>query len=199
MPTNKQRVFIAEYLKDFNATQAAIRAGYSKKTARAIGHENLTKPDISEEIKAAIEERQMGADEALSLMADIARGDMADLMDVTSVGWALDMAKAQERGKTKLIKKVKQTTITKIGRKQDDDDEERTYLEIELYPADAAIRDILKVHGRLVDRKDITTNGEPIGINGEQYNRAISSFADAVRDSVFGQTTKEASEVDATE
>ena len=41
--TDKQAAFVREYLIDLNATQAAIRAGYSEKTARAIGHENLGK------------------------------------------------------------------------------------------------------------------------------------------------------------
>lgn len=50
----KQQRFVDEYLIDLNATQAAIRAGYSQKTAKAIGHENLTKPDIA----AAIAEGQ---------------------------------------------------------------------------------------------------------------------------------------------
>jgi phage terminase small subunit len=45
--TPKQRRFVAEYLVDLNATQAAIRAGYSTRTARAQGSENLTKPDIA--------------------------------------------------------------------------------------------------------------------------------------------------------
>lgn len=44
--TPKENLFVAEYLKDFNAAQAAIRAGYSKKTARNIACENLTKPHI---------------------------------------------------------------------------------------------------------------------------------------------------------
>lgn len=52
--TPKQRQFVEEYLIDLNGTKAAIRAGYSVKTARAIGNENLTKPDIA----AAIEEAQ---------------------------------------------------------------------------------------------------------------------------------------------
>ena len=39
--THKQRAFVSEYLKDFNATVAARRAGYSPKTASSIGHENL--------------------------------------------------------------------------------------------------------------------------------------------------------------
>jgi phage terminase small subunit len=50
--TPKQKRFVEEYLVDLNATQAAIRAGYSAKTAYAIGEENLRKP----EIKAAVDE-----------------------------------------------------------------------------------------------------------------------------------------------
>jgi len=53
--TEKQRLFCIEYLKDFNATQAAIRTGYSKKTATAIGVENLTKPIIQTEISSQVE------------------------------------------------------------------------------------------------------------------------------------------------
>ncbi len=45
--TPKQRRFVEEYPIDLNATQAAIRAGYSAKTAYSIGHENLSKPEIA--------------------------------------------------------------------------------------------------------------------------------------------------------
>lgn len=58
--TTKQERFVEEYLVDFNATQAAIRAGYSKRTARSVGAENLTKPDIAaalEKARAAMAER----------------------------------------------------------------------------------------------------------------------------------------------
>ena len=48
--TAKQEKFCLEYLIDLNATQAAIRAGYSKKTSFTIGHENLKKPYIAERI-----------------------------------------------------------------------------------------------------------------------------------------------------
>ncbi len=58
----KQARFVAEYLKDLNATQAAIRAGYSARTARAIGHENLTKPDIAAAIAAATQKQLAGAE-----------------------------------------------------------------------------------------------------------------------------------------
>lgn len=48
--TPKQERFVDEYLIDLNATQAAIRAGYSEKTAGSIGSENLQKPEIAAEI-----------------------------------------------------------------------------------------------------------------------------------------------------
>lgn len=55
--TLKQSEFIKEYLIDLNATQAAIRAGYSERTAHAIGQENLTKPSIKAMINLELEKR----------------------------------------------------------------------------------------------------------------------------------------------
>jgi phage terminase small subunit len=49
--TTKQRQFALEYMLDFNATQAAIRAGYSKKTARQQGQRLLTNVDIQAELR----------------------------------------------------------------------------------------------------------------------------------------------------
>ena len=73
----KQERFVAEYLVDLNATQAAIRAGYSEKTAKAIGSENLTKPDIAK----AIEEAQQKAQERIEYTADDWRRDVMRLAE----------------------------------------------------------------------------------------------------------------------
>ncbi|HAM49507.1 MAG TPA: terminase small subunit [Nitrospiraceae bacterium] len=62
--TPKERLFVAEYLKYFNATKAASEAGYSKKSARAIGAENLTKPHIIEALaksRQSLEKREEDA------------------------------------------------------------------------------------------------------------------------------------------
>ena len=81
--TAKQHRFIQEYLLDLNATQAAIRAGYSAKTARQVGAENLTKPVIAAaifEAKADRSERtKVDSDWVLSRLADEADADIADL------------------------------------------------------------------------------------------------------------------------
>lgn len=55
--TAKQEAFCREYLIDLNATQAAIRAGYSEKTARSVASENLSKPDIADYICILRKER----------------------------------------------------------------------------------------------------------------------------------------------
>lgn len=55
--TKKQKRFVEEYLIDLNATQAAIRAGYSPETAYSIGSENLKKPEIRARIEEAMAER----------------------------------------------------------------------------------------------------------------------------------------------
>lgn len=55
--TAKQKRFVEEYLIDLNATQAAIRAGYSPNTAYSIGNENLNKPEIRARIDKAMAEQ----------------------------------------------------------------------------------------------------------------------------------------------
>jgi phage terminase small subunit len=67
--TNKQKQFVLEYLKDLNATQAAIRAGYSENSAESIGFENLQKPKIAKAIQKEMDKRservKIDADEVL--------------------------------------------------------------------------------------------------------------------------------------
>ncbi|APE31795.1 hypothetical protein BOX17_13040 [Halomonas aestuarii] len=55
--TPKKARFVDEYLIDLNANQAAIRAGYSEKTARQVGAENLSKPDIAAAIDDPVQKR----------------------------------------------------------------------------------------------------------------------------------------------
>lgn len=165
--TNKQRVFIDEYLRDFNATQAAIRAGYSEKTARAIGHENLTKPDIATEIQQRLDEKRVSADEALQLLSDMARGDLGEFMDVSQMGFQLKLLDEDgSRKNTRVIRKIKQKTTTFIAKKESDEDREVHEVELELYDAQAAIDKILRVAGKYQNNVDITSGGEVIKVVG---------------------------------
>jgi phage terminase small subunit len=73
--TDKQERFCDEYLIDLNATQAAIRAGYSEKTAHSIGNENLIKPEIQERIR----EKQKEIQERNKITADMVVQELANV------------------------------------------------------------------------------------------------------------------------
>ena len=147
-PLNKaQQVFVSEYLKLFNATEAYLVAYPKSKrdSARANAARLIAEDSVKAEIEARLKEIHMSADEALKLMADIARGDITEF--ITPLG-NLDIDLLKASGKGRLVKKIKQKTVTKIGKGKEDEDTEVLDTEIELYPADAALDKILKIHGK---------------------------------------------------
>lgn len=83
--TDKQRRFVEEYLRDLNATQAAIRTGYSKKTAASQGERLLRNAEISAAVRNAQEERsrrtKIDADYVLNRLAEIDQLDLLDIMN----------------------------------------------------------------------------------------------------------------------
>lgn len=83
--TQKQKRFIEEYLIDLNATQAAIRAGYSPDTAQQTGSENLSKPVIRAQIDRAMAERSkrtgVNAERVIQELAKIAFVNAAEVID----------------------------------------------------------------------------------------------------------------------
>lgn len=159
--TDKQRAFIANYLRCFNATDAAKRAGYSARTANEQGSRLLANASIRAEIDRILNERMMGAQEVLDRMSDIGRADVADLMAVSDRGFSLDMSAAKALGLTKLIKRVKQKTT--IYHEKGGDDREETILEVELYDAQSALVTMGKQHGLFttkVELRDLTAKND---------------------------------------
>lgn len=86
--TKKQKLFVEEYLIDLNATQAAIRAGYSPASARQIADENMSKPDIKNAIEKALAERSkrtgINADRIIQELAKIAFLNPSSVIDGAS-------------------------------------------------------------------------------------------------------------------
>jgi phage terminase small subunit len=164
----RQQDFCRRFASCFNVTEAAKGSGYSEKSAYSIGSENLKKPEIAAEIKRLIAENVMGDDEVRTRLADIARGDIADLMAIGSTGFNFDLIQADDSGnkvinpKTKLIKKIKQKVTTHIGKKEDSDDTEIIETELELYSALDALEFIARMNGMVTEKKDITSGGKKI-------------------------------------
>ncbi len=95
--TKKQQLFIQEYLIDLNATQAAIRAGYSSKTANRIAAENMSKPVIQEAIQKAMAERskrtEITVDRVLQEYVKIAFADIKDFLSFRTEKTVIDYDK----------------------------------------------------------------------------------------------------------
>lgn len=149
--TNKQRRFIDEYLQSFNATQSAIKAGYSENTAYSIGWENLRKPEISEVIERRLQESAMSADEVLMRLAEQARGDIGDYALINN---NRDLA---EHDLSRIVKKFKRRIW------YDQNGERQEEIELELYDAHAALVDIGRKWAIFTDKTSVNVNdGKPI-------------------------------------
>ncbi|EMM7151726.1 terminase small subunit [Pseudomonas aeruginosa] len=83
--TKKQRLFVDEYLIDLNATQAAIRAGYSIRRATEIGYQLLQRPEVAQAIQAAMAERskrtEVEADYVIRRLREIDEMDVLDILE----------------------------------------------------------------------------------------------------------------------
>nr|DAL90256.1 MAG TPA: Terminase small subunit [Caudoviricetes sp.] len=97
--TAKQKRFCDEYLIDLNATQAAIRAGYSENTARNIACENLAKPNIKAYIDERMAEKESeliaDQDEVLKYLTSVLRGEsQSEVVVIEGVGDGCSVARA---------------------------------------------------------------------------------------------------------
>jgi phage terminase small subunit len=100
--TAKQQRFCDEYLIDLNATQAAIRAGYSEKNARNIASENLAKPNIKEYIDQRMAEKESeliaDQDEVLRYLTSVLRGkSQSEVVVVENIGDYMSEARTMQK------------------------------------------------------------------------------------------------------
>lgn len=141
----KQTVFVNEYLKCWNASEAARRAGYNGKS-NVIGAQLLANLSIKAEVDARIAQLKMSADEVLIRLAEQARGSHADFAGVNLRDDLKDHPKAH------LVK----TIITDVY--EDAKGKIHHKMRLELYDAQAALVHIGKVHGLFTDK--IEQSGE---------------------------------------
>lgn len=90
--TDKQKKFCIEYVKTGNATESAIKAGYSKKTAKEVGYENLTKPHLKEYIAKLMKPKQekekkdiAELEEVLAFFTSVMRGEVKDQFNLDAM------------------------------------------------------------------------------------------------------------------
>ena len=104
--TAKQKRFCEEYLVDCNATQAAIRTGYSKKTARAVGQRLLTNVDIKKYIEQQFQklktEKIADAQEVLEYLTSVMRGEQKEQVALLTGEGVQDLVQKDVSAKDRL-------------------------------------------------------------------------------------------------
>lgn len=142
--TKKQKRFVEEYLIDLNATQAAIRAGYSSVTAEQIGYQLLQKTSVSNEISKAMAERSkrtgINQDRVLQELARIGFANITDIIDP-------ETAKIKENALADDLACIQSVKIKP--------NEWGTEREVKLYDKRSALVDLGKHLGLFKDKLDI--------------------------------------------
>ncbi len=152
--TPKQKRFCQEYIVDLNGTQAAIRAGYSERTANRIASENLTKPVI----QAAIQERQkeialnlgVTQERIVKEYAKIAFSDMGEFSNWGSDGVSLKSSLDLTKDQTAAVQEVTETTSKDGGGS----------IKIKLHDKKGALDSLARHIGMFVDKSEVTMKGD---------------------------------------
>lgn len=130
---DKQKAFVRQYLKDFNATQAALRAGYAEVSAHSQAHDLLKKPEIKQAINEHLDNVGATAERILLELANIAFADMADYATVEPGGGIrLKAFEEMPDGATKVIKKLKEKRKLLAADGADEEDSGNVILESQI-------------------------------------------------------------------
>ena len=159
--TNRQKLFIDEYLIDLNATQAAIRAGYSVNSAHTIGNENLNKTYIKEQIEKKLAERSkrtgINAERIVNELAKIAFLNPTDVINMHDA----TIEECATREDTSTISSIKvKTSKTDNG--------ESTEREVKVYDKLKALELLGKHIGMFSDKLKVEGTVLPVVISGEK-------------------------------
>jgi hypothetical protein len=176
---------VAEYLKTWNASEAARRAGYSEKTAYAIGYKLLRKDEVKAAVDACLAEIQMSAEEAIVRNTQVGRGNLGDFFRAVDEWTFYPLPSSEileykevDENKGKDGEKPKIRTCYRVRRVVLDvdklvdphyshlvkkfTDSPKNGLGVELYDAQAARKLAMQLAGRLTDRVDVTSGGEAL-------------------------------------
>lgn len=140
--TDKQKRFCEEYVIDLNATQAAIRSGYSEETAYSIGSENLRKPEILEYLKQLQTEiSNRNGDLAQKVIDELKKIGFSNIQDYIEAGNAVKDLSVIDAQRAAAVSSIKRS-VTEFG------DEEtggtKTVLEFKLWDKLSALEKLGK-------------------------------------------------------
>lgn len=174
--TNKEKVFIDEYLKCFSGADAARKAGYSENSIYTIASENMRKPHIRAEIDSRMAEIHMSSAEVLARLSDQARGSHRPFMKISEDGFVyFDFSNPEAIDNMHLVKKIETKRTRRLeGKGEDAENWEDEWVRVELHDPQGALAMLGKYHKLFVDRKEHSgPNGGPIPISATSTDMKV--------------------------
>ena len=161
--SEKQKAFVREYLIDLNATQAAVRAGYSTRTAKGQGSRLLTKVHVQKAVakgaQKSTERAQLSTDDVLREFMRLGFADMADFISWTSDGSSLKSSEELTRDQTRAISEI----IVDSWKTAEDVTQSR--IKLKLHDKRAALEALAKHLGLFINKHELTgKDGRPIEV-----------------------------------
>lgn len=149
--TPKEERFCYEYCIDFNATQAAIRAGYSKKTAHSIGHETLIKPYIQTRISSMKSNlAETAGISALRIIQEHAKIAFSHAGEIRS-GWI--KLKEFEELSDDVKACIQEVQSREVAPAKNDPDASETWVKIKLYDKQKSLDSLVNILGFAAPRE----------------------------------------------
>ncbi len=161
----KQKLFVENYLRLWQAAPAARAAGYKdSKSIYEVARRLLRKPEIQAEISRRVAEVTMSANEVLLRLADQARGNFRPFVKISEDGFVyFDFSNPEAADHLHLVKKIETKRTRRVeGRGQDAEAWEDEWVRVELVDSRAALALLARHHKLLTDRVDTTTNGKDL-------------------------------------
>jgi phage terminase small subunit len=173
--TRRQRLFVAEYLVDFNATKAATKAGYSSHSACSAGYKALQIPTV----RAAIEEQQaerltrlaMSADEVLVELSLIARANVLDYMRLGRDGEPIADFSGLDRDRAAALSEI---TVEDFFEGRGENKREVRRIRFKLHDKLGALDRLAKHHGLLKERVALEPSAEEAPPTPKHSNRQVA-------------------------
>lgn len=198
--TDKQARFVDEYLVDMNATQAAIRAGYSEKTAEQIGHQLLKKTSVAEAV--AEKQRKLAEKTGVTverIVAELAKIGFSDIRK--AVKWNGHLIREEDNpdgGDVLVIKETRNNLVSLVDSEELDDDTAAAISEVsqnatggvkvKLHDKRAALVDLGKHLGMFVEKHEVSgPGGKPIEMKDVSHKDRAKALLNIIQKAKAGK------------
>jgi len=180
--SDKQELFCLEYLKDLNATQAAIRAGYSKNTANRIGSDNLSKVDVAEKIQILNSKRFNAAElqglQVIQELALVAFSDIKNHIEIADGGEITAKTFTDMKSNSRAIKSVKEKRVIREARDGSEDQIIDSTFEFQLWDKNKALDGLARHHSLFNDKLKVEVSATD-KLTDAELEQQIESFENA--------------------